>query len=69
MTGLRKEEGISFNEIKNRFGETYKKYIEKQLKKHIINNHIFLDGDTIKISKKFKFLTDGLSSDLFFLRD
>ncbi len=69
MTGLRKEEGISFNEIKNRFGETYKKYIEKQLKKHIINKHIFLDGDTIKISKKFKFLTDGLSSDLFFLRD
>ncbi len=29
---------------------------------------MFFDGDKIKISKKAKFLTDGLSSDLFFIR-
>jgi oxygen-independent coproporphyrinogen-3 oxidase len=69
MTGLRKEEGVSLNQIRTLFGERYKEYVKKQLKKHIINNNMVFNGDLIKISKKAKFLTDGLSSDLFFIKD
>ena len=69
MTGLRKEEGVSLNQIRTLFGEKYKEYVKKQLKKHIINNNMVFNGDLIKISKNARFLTDGLSSDLFFIKD
>ena len=68
MTGLRKEDGVSIEKVRSLFGDKYKDYLIKQSENHIINKNMFLDGDKIKISKKAKFLTDGLSSDLFFIR-
>ena len=68
MTGLRKEDGVSIEKVRSLFGDKYKDYLIKQSENHIINRNMFFDGDKIKISKKAKFLTDGLSSDLFFIR-
>ena len=69
MTGLRKQEGVSLKKVSTLFGIRYKEYLKKQLNKHIINNNIVFNGDILKISKKAKFLSDGLSSDLFFVDD
>ncbi len=69
MTGLRKEEGVSLNKVRSLFGIRYKEYLKKQLNKHVSNNNIVFNGDLIKISKKGRFLTDGLSSDLFLVND
>tara|TARA_B100001029_G_C15049735_1_gene449788 strand:+ start:151 stop:1176 length:1026 start_codon:yes stop_codon:yes gene_type:complete len=69
MTGLRKEDGISLKKVNSLFGENYKNYLIKQIEKHINNKNIDFNGELIKISKKAKFLTDGLSSDLFFIED
>ena len=41
MTGLRKEEGVSLNQIRTLFGEKYKEYVKKQLKKHIIREFFY----------------------------
>jgi len=69
MTGLRKEEGVSLKKVRSLFGVRYKEYLKNQLNNHISNNNIVFNGDLIRISKKAKFLTDGLSSDLFFIND
>ena len=69
MTGLRKEEGVSLKKVRSLFGNRYKEYLKKQLNKHVSNNNIVFNGDLIKISKKARFLTDGLSSDLFLVND
>ena len=69
MSGLRKEEGVSLKKVRSLFGIRYKEYLKKQLNKHVSNNNIDFNGDLIKISKKARFLTDGLSSDLFLVND
>jgi oxygen-independent coproporphyrinogen-3 oxidase len=65
MTGLRTLEGVSLLHIKKTFGNRYALYLEAQVQRHLENRYFFWDGDFIKISKKGKFLTDGLAADLF----
>ncbi|MGY8914489.1 MAG: radical SAM family heme chaperone HemW, partial [Flavobacteriales bacterium] len=67
MTGLRTIWGISLNRIKTDFGESYYTYILQQAEKHIQEQLLFLDGDTLLVSKKGKFLSDGIASDLFLI--
>ncbi len=65
MTGLRTIWGISLQKITQEFGITYKEYLLKQAQKHINEHVLFLDGDTLLITKQGKFLSDGIASDLF----
>ncbi len=67
MTGLRTIWGVSLARIKTEFGERYHAYILQQAQKHIEEQLLFLDGDTLLVSKKGKFLSDGIASDLFLL--
>lgn len=67
MTGLRTIWGVSLNRIKTQFGERYHAYILLQSEKHIQEQLLILDGDTLLVSKKGKFLSDGIASDLFLL--
>jgi oxygen-independent coproporphyrinogen-3 oxidase len=67
MTGLRTIWGVSLNRIKTEFGDRYHTYILQQAEKHIQEQLLFLDGDTLLVSKKGKFLSDGIASDLFLL--
>jgi oxygen-independent coproporphyrinogen-3 oxidase len=67
MTGLRKENGISKVFIESKFGNIFKKHLIRHAEKHILNNSMYWDGDNLKIRKEFKFLTDGLVSDLFLI--
>ncbi len=67
MTGLRTQWGVSIIRIEKEFGTKYKKYLLKQAQKHLEEHLLFLDGDTLLVTKKGKFLSDGIASDLFLL--
>jgi oxygen-independent coproporphyrinogen-3 oxidase len=67
MTGLRTIWGVSVNRVEKEFGLKYKKYLLQQAQKHIEEHLLYLDGDTLLVTKKGKFLSDGLASDLFTL--
>ena len=67
MTGLRTIWGISLEHIENKFGDNFKQQLIKNSKKHLMNKSLILDKDFLKITKKGKFLCDGIASDLFII--
>jgi oxygen-independent coproporphyrinogen-3 oxidase len=67
MTGLRTIYGVSVAHIKNTFGTRYVQYLEEQAARHFPDHNLYWDGDCLKVTKKAKFLTDGLAADLFFI--
>jgi len=66
MTGLRTMWGVSLEKIKNDFGLVYLEYLNNQAKTPLKKGLLILNGDTLLVSKKGKFLVDGIASDLFF---
>ena len=65
MTGLRTIWGVSLQKIEVEFGLKHKEYLLQQAQKHINEHLLFLDNDTLLVTKKGKFLCDGIASDLF----
>ncbi len=65
MTGLRTIWGVSFDKIKNDFGEKFLEYIEIQSKKYIEQELLYIENRTLKTTRKGKFLSDGIAADLF----
>lgn len=68
MTRLRTSDGISLIEIKENFGLKYSAYLNKQLKQHLEGGFLVLKTDSVIVTKKGKFLTDGIAADLFLLK-
>ncbi|UFH46964.1 radical SAM family heme chaperone HemW [Flavobacterium galactosidilyticum] len=67
MTGLRTIWGVSFDRVEKEFGVEYLNYLNKQTKKYLDDDLLFIEVDILKPTKKGKFLTDGIASDLFYL--
>jgi oxygen-independent coproporphyrinogen-3 oxidase len=67
MTGLRTIWGISLNRIESEFGKTYLDYLNQQAAKYIEDHLLFVDENILRTTKKGKFLSDGIASDLFLL--
>ncbi|MCK8142770.1 radical SAM family heme chaperone HemW [Flavobacterium sp. I-SCBP12n] len=67
MTGLRTVWGVSLDRIKTEFGVPYFNYLNKQSHKFLEDDLLFIENDILKPTKKGKFLTDGIASDLFYL--
>ncbi len=67
MTGLRTMWGVSLHKVKNEFGQHFHDYLLQQAGRHISEQFLFLDGDTLLVTKQGKFLSDGLAADLFML--
>ena len=67
MTRLRTMWGISLEEVTTQFGVHFSNYVEKQTNKHLLTNNVYWDGDSLKIKKHARFLTDGIASDFFIL--
>lgn len=67
MTGLRTIWGISFERITTEFGQTYLDYLNQQAAKYIEDHLLFVDENILRTTKKGKFLSDGIASDLFLL--
>ncbi len=67
MTGLRTVWGVSLDKIEQDFGKLYVEYLQNQSKKHIEEELLYLEDRVLKTTKKGKFLSDGIASDLFML--
>lgn len=67
MTGLRTIWGVSLDRIQSEFGKTYLDYLMKQAQKFLKDELLFIENDILKPTKKGKFLTDGIASDLFWV--
>jgi oxygen-independent coproporphyrinogen III oxidase len=72
MTGLRTIWGVSLKRIEEEFGKMYLDYLLNQSKKHIDEALLeFVKSSEVetvlKTTKKGKFLSDGIASDLFLL--
>jgi oxygen-independent coproporphyrinogen-3 oxidase len=80
MTGLRTIWGVSLDRIEKEFGIDYLDYLQKQSRKFINDDllEIVTSSDSafgrnciekiLKPTSKGKFLTDGIASDLFFIK-
>ncbi len=67
MTGLRTIWGVSLDKVKKDFGYKYQVYLLEQIKSPITEGLLTLKKDTIIVSEKGKFLSDGIASDLFWV--
>lgn len=65
MTGLRTKKGVSLEKVESEFGNDYTGYLLKQAEGHLQNELLILETQTLRVSKKGKFLSDGIASDLF----
>ncbi|WP_396175237.1 radical SAM family heme chaperone HemW [Flavobacterium sp.] len=67
MTGLRTIWGISLDRIQTEFGQSYLDYLNQQAAKYIEDHLLFVDDNILRTTRKGKFLSDGIASDLFML--
>jgi len=67
MTGLRTIWGVSLEKIETEFGSNYLDYLQQQAEKFISDNLLEVENTILKTTKKGKFLSDGIASDLFLL--
>lgn len=67
MTGLRTMWGISLDRIETEFGSDYLGYLQKQSEKYLEDDLLYVHENVLRITKKGKFLSDGIASDLFML--
>lgn len=66
MTGLRTMWGVSLTKVKQDFGESFENYLLKQAQKSLEEGLLKIDNDdTLIITEKGKFLSDGIASNLF----
>ena len=65
MTGLRTIWGISLEKVKNDFGTKYYDYLLLQSEKYRKEDLLYIEDEKLKTTKKGKFLSDGISADLF----
>ena len=67
MTGLRTIWGVSLERVEQEFGKTYLDYLNQQAARFIEDHLLFIDENILRTTKKGKFLSDGIASDLFLL--
>ncbi|WP_338356548.1 radical SAM family heme chaperone HemW [Yeosuana marina] len=67
MTGLRTIWGVSLEKVEQDFGKDHKKYLLEQANNFLNNDLLYINKGTLLVTKKGKFLSDGIASDLFML--
>ncbi len=67
MTGLRTEWGVSLGSIRQEFGDRFEAYLLKLAEPHLAEQRLYLDADRLLLTRKGKFLADGIASDLFMI--
>ena len=67
MTGLRTMWGISLSYIENKFGNRFKDYFLKHVKKYVEQNLINIHEGIYKTTESGRFLADGIASELFMI--
>ena len=67
MTGLRTIWGVSLIRVEKEFGVEFKNELLINAQNHLINNTLEITNEVLLVTKKGKFFTDGIASDLFFV--
>lgn len=67
MTRLRTSSGIDLEKVVTVFGEKYLEYLLNQAELGQKAGNLIIDDKVVKVSRKGKFLTDGLAADLFWI--
>lgn len=67
MTGLRTIWGVSLVKVEQEFGKDYLLHLEKNMLKPLQNKLLSLNHKVLTTTKKGKFFTDGLASELFWV--
>lgn len=67
MTGLRTVWGVSLEKVTMDYGETFKDYLLLQAEPFINQHLLYIEDEKLLVTKKGKFLSDGIASDLFML--
>lgn len=65
MTRLRTKWGIDFGEVMSIFGRELHDYLVLQMQTHLDEGFLEIENNHLIISKKGKFLSDGIAADLF----
>ncbi|WP_378186358.1 radical SAM family heme chaperone HemW [Aquimarina sp. W85] len=65
MTGLRTIWGVSITRITKEFGHIYTSHLKIHSQKHLETGLLRLKNETLFVTQKGKFLSDGIASDLF----
>ena len=69
MTRLRTKWGISLTEVQEIFGEELLQYLLQESKALQEKGLLEKEGEYLKVSKKGKFLSDGIAADLFWVEN
>ncbi|MDC6350251.1 radical SAM family heme chaperone HemW [Zeaxanthinibacter sp. PT1] len=67
MTGLRTIWGVSIEKVATEYGSLYKDYLIEQAEKLIRLELVKQTDNTLHVTSKGKFLTDGIAADLFMI--
>lgn len=67
ITGLRTLWGVNLIELENRFGQTMYQHCMKAAEKHIQENLLVLDENTLKVTREGLFISDGITTDLMWM--
>ncbi len=65
MTRLRTQEGVSLIEVAEQFGTKRKEYLLQEARSHLRSNMLIQQDDHLRVTKKGKFLSDGIAASLF----
>jgi oxygen-independent coproporphyrinogen-3 oxidase len=67
MTGLRTIYGVSLPHIEKEYGLKFREYLLDQAQTYLKDHLLYLDDDILIVTRKGKFLSDGIASELFML--
>lgn len=67
MTASRTKKGIVLEKVELDFGKEYLEYLLSQAVEHLEDGLLDKENNVLRISKKGKFLGDGIASDLFWI--
>ena len=65
MTSLRTIWGVDLDYMQQKYGEIYLKYFNNEVQKWIKSEHVFIEKNTVYLTKKGKYISDNICSDLF----
>ena len=65
ITRIRTMVGIDIDEVTLAFGKEYSNYMLQQAQKYLDEGLLLIQDNHLKVSKKAKFLSDGIAADLF----
>lgn len=67
MTSLRLKKGIDLEKIETEFSEPFLGYLRKESKELLSQGRLVQEGSFLKIPLKFRFQSDGIAAELFYI--